>query len=169
MTRQQNHVVTNPGASSPCCNQQTSQLLVVDIQEKLGATMPEKVLSRVTKNVSLLLNAASLLHVPVTISEQYPKGLGHTDARVSSALPANSRRIEKTLFSCVGASGFEPVLADPVRRQIVIVGMEAHVCVLQTVFDLAAAGVQPFVVEDAICSRRLENYQNALYRMRQSG
>ncbi len=152
-----------------CCDQKTSQLLVVDIQEKLGAAMPEKVLQRVVRNVVLLLNAAALLEIPVTASEQYPKGLGPTDPRIAQSLPPAGRRLEKTCFSCVGAAGFEPVLVDAGRPQVVVVGMEAHVCVLQTAIDLAAAGMQPFVVEDAMCSRRLENYQNALARLRQAG
>jgi nicotinamidase-related amidase len=61
------------------------------------------------------------------------------------------------------------MLADPVRRQVVLAGMESHVCVLQTAFDLLAAGMQPYVVEDAVCSRKLENYQNALSRLQHAG
>jgi nicotinamidase-related amidase len=151
------------------CEVGTSQLLIVDIQEKLGAAMPEKVLRRVITNVTLLINAAIRLGVPLTVTEQYSKGLGPTDARIAAAIPADARRIDKTCFSCVGADGFEPVLADPVRRQVVLAGMESHVCVLQTAFDLLAAGMQPYVVEDAVCSRKLENYQNALSRLQHAG
>ncbi|MGQ0657670.1 MAG: isochorismatase family protein [Chromatiales bacterium] len=169
MTRHEDLVAVPQTSGAVCCGQTTSQLVIVDIQEKLGAAMPEKVLNRVVKNVVVLVQSASLLHIPVAVSEQYPKGLGHTDPRIAGVLPAASRRVEKTCFSCVGAAGFQSVLADASRPQVVVVGMEAHVCVLQTAIDLAAEGLQPFVVEDAVCSRRLENYQNALDRLRQAG
>jgi nicotinamidase-related amidase len=151
------------------CNAATSQLVIVDIQEKLGAAMPEKVLARVFRNVNLLLNAAGRLGVPVTVTEQYPKGLGATDARVAAGIPPSAKRLEKTCFSCVGADGFAAVLGDVQRRQVILTGMESHVCVLQTAMDLLAAGMQPFVVEDAVCSRKLENYQNALQRLQRAG
>ncbi|MCC6715381.1 MAG: hydrolase [Gammaproteobacteria bacterium] len=151
------------------CNQATSRLVVIDIQEKLGAAMPEKVLGRVVRNVNLLLTAADRLGVPVTVSEQYPKGLGPTDARVAAAIPPSAHRFEKTCFSCADAEGFSAVIGDARRRQVILAGMESHVCVLQTAMDLLAAGFQPFVIEDAVCSRRLENYQNALQRLRRAG
>jgi nicotinamidase-related amidase len=151
------------------CRQDASQLVVVDLQEKLGAAMPEKVINRVIKNTVLLLNAAGQLGVPVTITEQYPKGLGALLPGISAAAPAKSTRLEKTCFSCVGAAGFETVTQNTARPQIIVAGMEAHVCVLQTALDLHAAGHRVFVVEDAVCSRRLENYENAIHRLRQSG
>lgn len=151
------------------CNQATSQLLVIDIQERLGAAMPEKVLARVMRNVTLLMTAADRLGIPVTVSEQYPKGLGPTDARIATAIPPAARRIEKTCFSCADAEGFAPVIDDARRRQVILAGMESHVCVLQTAMDLLAAGFHPFVVEDAVCSRKLENYENALQRLQAAG
>jgi nicotinamidase-related amidase len=151
------------------CNQATSQLLVIDIQERLGAAMPQKVLARVMRNVTLLMTAADRLGIPVTVSEQYPKGLGATDARIATAIPSAARRIEKTCFSCADAEGFAPVIDDARRRQVILAGMESHVCVLQTAMDLLAAGFQPFIVEDAVCSRKLENYENALQRLQAAG
>lgn len=151
------------------CNQATSQLVVIDIQERLGAAMPEKVLARVMRNVTLLMMAADRLGIPVTVSEQYPKGLGATDARIAAAIPPSARRFEKTCFSCADAEGFAAVIGDTRRRQVILAGMESHVCVLQTAMDLLAAGIQPFVVEDAVCSRKLENYENALQRLKGAG
>jgi len=151
------------------CHQATSQLVVIDIQERLGAAMPEKVLARVIRNVTLLMTAAHRLGIPVTVSEQYPKGLGPTDARIAAAIPPAARRIEKTCFSCADAEGFAPVIDDAGRRQVILAGMESHVCVLQTAMDLLAAGFHPFVVEDAVCSRKLENYENALQRLQAAG
>jgi len=143
-------------------------LLVVDIQEQLGNAMPKKVLDRVVTNSVLLARSAGLLGVPVLITEQYPKGLGPTVHDLLSALPASSQSFEKTSFSCIGANGFATSLEQSGRRQVIIVGMEAHVCVIQSALDLSANDIDVYVVEDAICSRRLENYQNALDRIRQT-
>ncbi len=148
-------------------NADHSQLVVVDIQERLGEAMPSKVLNRVLANASLLLQSAVLTDVPVHVTEQYPAGLGATHRTLSALLPKGTSPIAKTAFSACGADGFLSAIArQEERRQIVLVGMEAHVCVLQTALDLAAHGLEVFVVEDAICSRRLENYQNALDRLR---
>ena len=141
-------------------------LVIVDIQTRLGDAMPDKVLNRVLQNTALLARAADLLDVPVMLTEQYPQGLGQTHEMVEDALPANCRRFAKTTFSCLGAEGFPGFIASLERQQVVLAGMEAHICVLQTAQDLAATGAEVFVVEDAVCSRRLENYQNALERLR---
>ena len=147
---------------------ENSLLVVVDIQTRLGNAMPGKVLNRVLQNAALLARSAELLEVPVLLTEQYPQGLGTTHPEVAEALPAQCRRFSKTAFSCLHADGFPASLATLGRQQVVLTGMEAHICVLQTAQDLVASGAQVFVVEDAICSRRLENYQNALERMRAS-
>jgi isochorismate hydrolase len=123
----------------------------------------------VVLNTKLLLRACELLNVPVTASEQYPAGLGPTEPSVAESLPASTWRIEKTCFSCFEADGFADHVAAQKRDQVVLAGMEAHICVLQTAVHLKAAGYRVYVVEDAVCSRKLENYQNALERLRQSG
>ena len=151
------------------CSAAQSQLILIDIQERLGQAMPGKVLNRVVLNSVLLANGAGLLEVPVIVTEQYPQGLGPTDNNIVAAVPTNVTKIEKTSFSAAGTDTFMRALSATNRKQVVIVGMEAHVCVLQTALDLVAQSYEVFVVEDAVCSRRLENYQNALDRMRQSG
>ncbi len=156
-------------AANEKCAIDNSLLLVVDIQTKLGQAMPTKVLNRVISNTSLLSRAAGLLDVPVVVTEQYPRGLGPTIADISEALPATAVTLEKTAFSSAAAEGFDDTLKRSEREQIIVVGMESHVCVLQSAFDLVAAGYAVYVVEDAVCSRRLENYQNALDRLRQAG
>jgi len=150
------------------CNQPSSHLVIIDIQEKLSATMPEKVINRVIKNTALLAQAAAAFDIPVTLTEQYPRGLGPTLPPVAT-VASKGRRIEKTCFSCADSPEFNAVCKEIGRPQIILVGMEAHVCVLQTAIDLQNAGQQLFVVEDAICSRRLENYENAIHRLRQAG
>ncbi|MGH8546124.1 MAG: isochorismatase family protein [Gammaproteobacteria bacterium] len=151
------------------CEAAKSQLVVIDIQAKLGATIPVKVLNRVIDNTVLLLEAGKTLGIPVLASEQYPKGLGPLDPRIIEHLPSGVQRFEKTSFSCVQANGFLDALRNAARPQVVLAGMEAHVCILQTAIDLSAQGFEVFVAEDALCSRKLENYQNALARMQQSG
>ncbi|MGH8597780.1 MAG: isochorismatase family protein [Gammaproteobacteria bacterium] len=149
------------------CLADASSLAIVDIQQRLGAAMPNKVLNRVLQNAALLARSASLLAIPIIRTEQYPEGLGGTHSAINDALPPTFSAIQKTTFSCCGSDAFRDVLSrSPARRQIVLVGMEAHVCILQTALDLGASGHEVFVVEDAICSRRLENYQNALDRLR---
>lgn len=156
-------------ATQDKCDVENSLLLVIDIQTKLGQAMPTKVLNRVISNTALLSRAAGLLDVPVLVTEQYPHGLGPTITDISDALPAAAVTLDKTGFSCVAAQGFDDVLERAKRKQMIIVGMESHICVLQSAMDLLAAGYDVYVVEDAVCSRRLENYQNALDRLRQAG
>lgn len=130
--------------------------------------MPEKVINRVIKNTALLADAAAVLGIPMILTEQYPRGLGPTLAPVH-AVAAKARRIEKTCFSCADSPEFEATCREAKRSQVILVGMEAHICILQTALDLHAAGLNVFVVEDGICSRRLENYENAIHRLRQAG
>ena len=137
-----------------------SALVVIDIQERLAAAMPAR--EPVVRAAGILVEAAARLEVPVLVSEQYPKGLGHTVAELAGKLPAGAVRVEKTSFSACGALPLT-------RPQAVLAGMEAHVCVLQTALELSAAGHEVFVVADAVCSRAAVNYSNALARMRDAG
>ena len=151
------------------CDAADSQLIIVDIQTKLAEVMPPKVVGRIIDNTGLMLSAAERIGIPVLFSEQYPQGLGPTVAEITEQLPETAKRFEKTSFSCVGADGFEQELTDGKPRQAIITGMEAHVCVLQTAMDLNSRGVQVFVVGDSVCSRRLDNYQNAVERLQRAG
>jgi hypothetical protein len=109
-----------------------------------------------------LVQGARLLDVPVIVSEQYPKGLGHTAAEVGLE---DERRIEKTVFSAVRADGFD--LAG--RDQAIVCGIEAHVCVSQTVHDLLEQGVEVHVPADAVGSRHDVDYERGLERMERAG
>ena len=151
------------------CHAQHSQLLIIDIQERLASAMPADVLENVIKNNNVLIKAAKELDVPIIHSEQYPKGLGNTVAEITEQLPETSVSIEKTCFSCSEIEGFHDLLAKNKRQQIIISGMESHVCVLQTALQLQQKGYVVFVVEDAICSRKKFNHKNAIKRLRQSG
>ncbi len=154
--------------TSPLCDAAQSLLLVIDIQERLTTAMSAPSREGVLKNTSLLLQGASLLQVPVVGTEQYPKGLGPTEGVLLEQMPSTAKHFEKTSFSCCSTAGFCETGLDPERKQIVIAGMETHVCVLQTALDLQQRGYQVFVVADAVCSRSEENRSNALARMYKS-
>lgn len=149
------------------CSRGLSQLAVVDVQEKLCAVMNPEALGEVVNNCGILLQAAQLLGIPAIHTEQYPKGLGPTLAALGAWLTPEAA-VEKTCFSCCDESAFRARLPRD-RPQIVLAGMEAHICVLQTALQLQESGRQVFVVEDAVLSRRDANKQNALARLRQAG
>ena len=151
------------------CRAENSCLVVIDVQARLTAVMPQKVLTRLKRNSIMLIKAAGMLSIPVFATEQYPKGLGSLDPDIIDALPGNSKRFEKTCFSCVNANNFINELDKCGRKQIILLGLEAHICVLQTAIDLLTAGLNVFVVTDGVCSRQRENYEAALQRMSQSG
>ncbi len=142
-----------------------SVLVIVDMQEKLSAVMTEIDASAMHENTVSLLEAAKNLAIPVLVTEQYPQGLGQTELSVREALPNNAPIFEKTAFSCYGASGFMPALEKTKRKQVILVGQEAHVCILQTALDLVAHDYQVYVVEDAICARKAEHKFYALQRL----
>ena len=118
--------------------------------------------------VDLLLTAASLMEVPLLLTEQYPKGLGSTIEQIRKVLP-DVQPLEKIDFSCVPAEGFREKLSSFDRDQILLAGIETHVCVAQTALDLASQGESVFVVADATSSRRSLDAQIALQRLNQSG
>lgn len=148
---------------------QKSILLLVDVQERLLPAMhaPEMIESR----CAILLKAAKALDIPVTVSEQYPKGLGHTVPGLAAEI-GNAPVFEKLSFSCWRDAALKDHLIGHHERQrplVVIAGIEAHVCVLQTAVDLAAAGFGVFAVADAMSSRAPSSVVLAHERMRQNG
>lgn len=155
--------------SIPLCQVGRSHLLLIDLQSRLLSAMPSIEREHVLSNTRILLQAANLLEIPVLLSEQYPRGLGHTEESVIGSLPPQNTTVEKTSFSCCGEPGYLQHLQNENRQQVVIAGVEAHICVLQTAIELTKKGKQVFVVEDAVCSRNPANKQNALARLRQAG
>ena len=142
-------------------------ILVVDVQERLAAAMPPNAVQRLVKYARALAGAARELGIPVLATEQYPKGLGPTLPALREALPAPP--LQKMHFSCAPDPGFAAALAATGRRQIVIAGMEAHVCVFQTARDLAAAGFLVQVCADAVASRTEEHRRIGLELCRDAG
>jgi len=145
----------------------SSRLLIVDVQEKLVATLPESTRDRLLRSCRFLAEGAKLLSVPTAMTEQYPQGLGPTAAALQEF---SSDRPAKKRFSCVECLCWPSAAeASDDRFQIVVAGMETHVCVLQTVLDLLSKGYQVYVVADAVASRREIDQQIALERLSGSG
>lgn len=143
-------------------------LVVIDVQEKLCAAMDEKVLKKLVKNTGILLDTAAGLQVPVLVTEQYVKGLGATLAELKEKAAA-APCFEKMTFSCCGSDGFVEAVRASGRTQVVITGMETHVCVLQTVIELRDAGYEVHLVKDAVMSRDKRNWHTAIEAMTLAG
>ncbi|CAG0948915.1 nicotinamidase/pyrazinamidase [Geobacteraceae bacterium] len=135
-------------------------LVVVDVQEKLCAAMDQEVLAQLTKNTGILLEAARELGIPVVATEQYVKGLGCTLPELRQQFEGAA--YEKMTFSCCGDEAFLNRLAELGRKQVIVTGMETHVCVLQTVLELRERGYHVHLVKDAVMSRRKGNWKVAL-------
>jgi nicotinamidase-related amidase len=143
-----------------------SVLVVIDIQERLFPHVYQH--RQMLVRVELLLEAARVMQIPVLLTEQYPKGLGRTIEEIRRAVP-DAAPMEKMDFSCVPAPGFREAVSFFNRDQILLAGIETHVCVAQTALDLASQGESVFVVADATASRRELDAQTALKRLRSSG
>lgn len=155
--------------SAALCRADESALLLIDAQQRLADAMVPSALAAMTAAGARLLQAAGRLHLPVTVTEQYPKGLGRTLPALREHLPTDHRLLDKTSFSCCDADGFIDHINRLQRRQVVISGMETHICVLQTALQLQANGYAVYVAEDAVCARSPERSRNGIERMRQAG
>ena len=142
-------------------------LAVIDMQESFRQHIPD--FAEVAARVALVARAAQLLDVPVIVTEQYPKGLGRTAGEIRAVLPENLELIEKTAFSSCGARQFVAQLESAGARQVLLCGIEAHVCVNQTAHDLLALGLQVHLLTDCVSSRSAQNKQVGLDKMRVSG
>jgi nicotinamidase-related amidase len=143
-------------------------LLVIDVQEKLFPVMDEKVYGKVKKNIINLVKGANKLNVPVFYTQQYTKGLGETDPDIKAELK-EATFYEKTSFSCCGEESFSDDFLERDFESVIIVGMETHICVLQTVVDLVTAGFAVHVAADAVCSRDKFNWKFGLEFMKDAG
>lgn len=154
----------------PLTHAATSQLLIVNTQERLTKAMPGHDLEQMVPSIVNLCKAANILNIPILLSEHYGQGLGSTLSEITDHLPKHIKAKDKLTFSCCTAPGFEEELAENgSRKQIIMVGLEAHICILQTAAGLQQWGYQVFVAEDAIASRKVMHRENALMRMRRGG
>ena len=150
----------------PRMKPESTALLVIDVQERLMPTIAEA--ARVEANCAILARAATVLGMPVICTEQYVKGLGHTVPTVRDALPATAHVVEKTRFSAL-VDGVRAALRTHRTPNVLVCGVEAHVCVLQSVLDLAAAGHRVFHATDAISSGQQDQVPHAFRRMELAG
>ncbi len=141
-------------------------LVVIDVQGKLATLMHER--EMLFKNLSRLIEGAQVLGVPILLTEQYPKGLGETTPELKALMP-NVKPIEKLSFSSMGEETFVDALDDIEREQVLVAGIESHICVYQTVSDMLAEGFEVHCVADAISSRTKENREIGLARMKEEG
>jgi nicotinamidase-related amidase len=142
-----------------------STLLVIDVQEKLLPKMPD--VPALLRDIGFLLDVANLLSIPIAVTEQYPQGLGPTHPEIVRRLPKERR--SKMAFSCCGAPGLLSELQNSNRPNIVLAGMETHVCVMQTALDLLSAGLTVFLPVNALSARYAIDHNTALHRVEKSG
>lgn len=162
--------VQTPAAASPLrLVPERTLVLCVDVQERLSAAIPAELMLRLRKNAVILLRGAAALGLPVLVSEQYKKGLGDTLPDLVEALPAGTARIEKLEFSAWAASKVASAIIDSGRTQIIVFGMETHICVFQTVRDLCHTGFSVHVPHDAVASRDPENLRLGLVLAERAG
>lgn len=140
--------------------------LIIDIQERLFPVMYEK--EKLLKNCRMLTEGLATLGIPLVITQQYTKGLGETIPEIRSIIPTFNY-FEKRDFSCCDEPSVREKLKQLETQNVIICGIEAHVCVLQTAVDLKQAGLNPVVVMDAVSSRALENIELARERFRHEG
>ncbi len=148
-------------------NREEAVLVVIDVQERLVPSIDEELRGRLRKNVAIVIETAGTLGLPIILSEQYPKGLGRTVAHVLEALEGKEYDIvEKISFSCVRDGGFLSALVKTGRKQVILAGVETHVCIYQTAVDLVSAGYEVFVPDDAVASRRVHDHRTGIEAMR---
>ena len=141
-------------------------LLIVDVQEKFRKHIHE--FADLVKAIKTMVEACKILDIPVVVTEQYPEGLGPTVSEISTCL-GSYKRFAKQAFSCCQQEEFLDYLKQTKRKQVIVCGIESHVCVNQSVHDLLAAGYAPHLIVEAIGSRTIDNKKVGLKKMMQAG
>ncbi len=144
-------------------------LVVCDVQERLFPAMDADHREEVMRNIKVLATSARRLDVPILVTEQYAKGLGHTLQELMDTLGPGVEPYQKVSFSCCGVGTFRARLEATGARHVVLTGIEAHVCVLMSALDLLAEGHTVHVVADAVTSRTQANWRLAMDQLRQAG
>lgn len=142
-------------------------LVVIDVQEAFRSSIPD--FTEIADNISIAVRGCQILSVPVLVTEQYPKGLGNTAEEIRLALPDDREPIEKTAFSSCGAGSFVEELTKFGAKQIVLCGIETHVCVNQTAHDLLDEGFDVHLLTDCVGSRFEHDKAAGLAKMQLSG
>ncbi len=140
--------------------------IVIDVQEKLFPLIHEH--DQLAKNMSILIQGLKILGVPMIVTQQYTKGLGETIGAIKETI-GDYHHIEKMSFSCCGDEGFMSELKKLNKKNVILMGIESHVCVLQTALDLIAENFQPVLIEDCVSSRKPNDKRIAVKRIKQAG
>jgi nicotinamidase-related amidase len=148
-------------------SRESAALVVVDMQEAFRTVISD--FGEVASRIARAVEGARLLEVPVIVTEQYPKGLKHTAEEIVARMPAELKPIEKSCFSSCGAEDFVSRLISRNIKQVLVCGIEAHICVLQTSLDLLERGFEVFLLTDCITSRDSRNKDVAMARLSQAG
>jgi len=141
-------------------------LVIIDVQERLARVIHDK--DQLLINLQKLISGAQVLDIPIILTEQYPQGLGQTIPEVAHLLP-KTNPIAKVSFSCCGEQRFLREIEALNRQQVLIAGIESHVCVYQTVIDLLERGYEVQVIIDSVSSRTVENREIGLEKMKSAG
>ena len=151
--------------NKPIFNKEESLFICIDLQERLIPAMHDK--ETLVKNSNILMKMSEIYNIPVLITEQYPQRLGKTDSKIE--LPKNHKMFSKDYFSAFGVEDFVNEFNSLNKKNIIIFGLETHVCVYYTVFHLIQNGYAVYVVADACASRTNESKKIALKQMRKLG
>ncbi len=147
-------------------NIEDSLLLIIDVQERLVSALDKDV---VVRRASTLVNAAKILNIPTIVTQQYSKGLGKTVENITQNLSHDSKIFEKTAFSALQEPEISKTIKNYNKKQIIISGIETHVCVHQTVADLLSEGYEVHVVKDACASRNKYEFKQGIDRIQENG
>jgi nicotinamidase-related amidase len=148
-------------------SRQSAALAVIDMQEAFRPVIPD--FSERALRIAQAVEGARLLEVPVIVTEQYPRGLKHTAEEILARMPSELKPIVKTCFSSCGSEDFLSHLASKNIKQVMVCGIEAHICVMQTALDLLDRDFEVYLLVDCITSRAPENKGVALARLTQAG
>jgi len=141
-------------------------LIIIDFQEKLSAKM--KYGKEVLHNIKVIVETCKILNIPVILTEQYPRGIGPTEKDITGILPEH-KPVTKMSFSCYRENNFVTELEKLKKKSVIITGIEAHICVLQTTLDCMKAGYYVHVLRDCVSSRTKFNWETGLKLMRDAG
>jgi nicotinamidase-related amidase len=150
-------------AETRMLNISNSVLVIVDVQEAFRSAIPDFAL--IASRIALAGRTFTILGVPMLVTEQYPKGLGRTAEEIVLSLPDDTEYIEKSTFSALGAD----VVATKLKGQVILCGVETHVCVMQTALDLIERGIDVHLLTDCVASRFEHDKQAGLARMASAG
>jgi len=143
-------------------------LVVIDIQDKISAAIPPEILKDVMRNTNILIAAAREFGIPVLVVQQYSRSLGPTREEVQQVL-GPYEPIEKMTFDCCAEPSFKKALEGTGASQVILTGIEAHICILQTSLALLEGGYGVFIPADAVASRAKHNWNRALEAIRDAG